>query len=340
LNPRIETNAICKVLDGKVRGKPVAIASFDDAPPSVCKGMKVDPCQILRHAMDDGKAVYFDREYQDCLHGAYITGVHPGNEQIRSGRLLTDYIPVYESDAAYAFNSGEYILPQGRVKGFCAAPLDDVPQDMTPEWIVLVCTPAVAALAAAARAVKDGTRPDTAAGNSFCSDLFVTPMLTDNVVVTTGDMGGRMNNRLRESEMFVIIPVAWANNLLELIGKVPDVKGIYEATRPEESDYWTRKQQRAANQDASLQKARQDYGLQINMPWDEDALQEVRRAPGFVRSMAVNNVEEFAAERGETRVSLALVRAQAESVGMGKFLSSASQRSGFLRRLLGKHKKN
>jgi uncharacterized protein (DUF169 family) len=313
---------ICRVLEGKVRGRPVAISHFDQHPPAGFEGMKVDPCQILRHAMDDGKRVYFDREHQDCTHGAYITGVHPGNEQIQSGRLLTDYIPVYNLDAAHTFNSGEYILPQGTVKGFCAAPLDDLPDTMQAEWVVIVCTPAIAALAGAARAVKDGTRPDTAAGNSFCSDLFVTPMNSDNVIVTTGDMGGRMSNKLRESELFVIIPAQWADNLVEIIGDTPDVKGIYEATRPADSPYWSRQQakaQRAAN-DTSLTVAREQYGLDISLPWDSDALEAIARAPGFVRKMAVTNVEDYAEETGETRVTLALIKAQADSVGMGKFM--------------------
>jgi uncharacterized protein (DUF169 family) len=335
----VDTQAICKVLEGKVRGKPVAISRFEQEPPAGFQGLKVDPCQILRHAMDDGKRVYFDREHQDCIHGAYITGVHPGNEQIRSGRLLTDYIPVYNLDAAHTFNSGEYILPQGTVKGFCAAPLDNLPDDMNVEWIALVCPPAVAALAGAARAVKDGTRPDTAAGNSFCSDLFVTPMLNDNVIVTTGDMGGRMNNKLKESEMFVIVPAKWADNLVAIIGDTPDVKGIYEATRPEDSAYWDRqkaKEERAAGDD-SLQQAQERYGLQISMPWDEDALQAISKAPKFVRKMAVGNVEDYAEEQQAQCVTLELVRAQAESVGMGKFMSDIGRgKGGLLKRIFGK----
>jgi len=328
------------VLDGKIRGRPVGIRRFEQAPPAGFAGLKVDPCQILRHAMDDGRRVYFDREHQDCIHGAFITGVHPGNEQIRSGRLLTDYIPVYDLDAAHTFNSGEYVLPQGTVKGFCAAPLDDAPAGFDPEWIVIVCAPAVAALVGAARAVKDGTRPDTAAGNSFCTDMFVTPFYTDNVVVTTGDMGGRMNNRLRESEMFVIVPARWADNIVAIVGDTPDVKGIYEATRPADSDYWQRQQEKARkaadNRDASAELARQKYHLDISLPWDEDALAAIARAPGFVRRMAVGNVEDYAGEQGADRVTLELVRQQAESVGMGRFMrAAAGGRGGLLKRIFG-----
>ncbi len=64
-----------------------------------------------------------------------------------------------------------------------------------------------------------------------------------------------MNNKLRESEMFVIIPARWADNLLAIIGEVPDVKGIYEATRPEDSPYWQR-------QKAKAERAASDRGAQ------------------------------------------------------------------------------
>ena len=339
----MNTAGICEVLAGKIRGKPVAIARFEQEPPAGFHGLKVDPCQILRHAMDDGKRVYFDREHQDCIHGAYITGVHPGNEQIQSGRLLTDYIPAYNLDAAHTFNSGEYILPQGTVKGFCAAPLDDIPEGLEAEWIVIVCTPGVAALAGAARAVKDGTRPDTAAGNSFCSDLFVTPMNSDNVVITTGDMGGRISNKLRESEMFVIIPVQWADSIIDIMGETPDVKGIYEATRSEDSPYWERQRQKAeraaGSNDQSIQLALEKYGLEISMPWEEEALAAVAKAPKFVRKMAVGNVEDFADENNHQRVTMAVVKAQANSVGMGKFMRDVGGNgSGLLARLFRRDK--
>ena len=102
----MNTAGICDVLQGKVRGLPVAITHFPDEIPASYHGVKVDPCAIIRHAMDEARVVYFDREHQDCVHGAYITGVHEGNEQIRSGRILTDYIPVSRSGALYITISG------------------------------------------------------------------------------------------------------------------------------------------------------------------------------------------------------------------------------------------
>ncbi len=229
---------ICEVLEGKVRGKPVAITHFPDGIPDSYQARKVDPCAILRHAMDDNERVYFDRENQDCLHGAYITGVHEGTEQIRSGALLPDYIPAYNIDSGYKLNSGEFILPQGTVKAIGAAPLADVPSDITIDWIAVVCTPFWASSIAAARSVEDGVPPSGAAGSSFCSELFVTPFFNENVVLTCGDVGGRMNNKLKPEELFVIIPTRWADNLISILGEMPKVKELYEATRPVDSDYW------------------------------------------------------------------------------------------------------
>ena len=51
--------------------------------------------------------------------------------------------------------------------------------------------------------------------------------------------------------------------------------------------------------------------------------------------MAVGNVEDYAEERGIEQVTLEVVRAQAESVGMGKFMRQAADgNKSFWRRLL------
>ena len=72
--------------------------------------------------------MYFDHENQDCIHGAYITVIHEGSEEIRSGALLPNYISAYNIDSGYKLNSGEFVLPQGTVKAIGAAPLDSVPE--------------------------------------------------------------------------------------------------------------------------------------------------------------------------------------------------------------------
>jgi uncharacterized protein (DUF169 family) len=326
----LNIQGICEVLEGKVRGKPVAVTHFPEGIPASYTGVKVDPCGILRYAMDEGKVVYFDREHQDCVHGAYITGVHEGNEQIRSGRILTDYIPAYNIDAAHSFNSGKSVLPQGTVKGIGAAPLDAVPEGIEVNWIVVVCKPQYAGMIAAARSVTDGVMPSTAAGNSFCTDAFVTPWYEDNVVMTPGDYGGRMNNKLKPEEMFVIIPSRYADNLIKILAATPDVKGLYEATRPEDSAYWDKQKAKAERAEkrqgigGGTGKAKA-LGLKISMDWEEPALDLIVQAPKFVRKFAVGNVEDFAEENGYDCVTLTVVEEQMESSGMGRFKRGANQ---------------
>ncbi len=319
----LDIEGIVNALDGKVRGRPVAVSLFQDDIPDEYVGRKVAPCAILRFARDQGERCYFDREHQDCLHGAYITGVHEGTEQIRSGRLLPDYVPAYTEAAGYALNSGEAVLPQGTIRAMGAAPLDDVPPGIEIAWIVVVCTPFWASSIAAARSVEDGVQPSGAAGSSFCTDSLVTPWYHENVVMTPGDVGGRMNNRLKPDEMFVILPTRWANNLITILGEEPDVKGLYEATLPADSKYWTRKADRdaAAGQAGHAGQAHAAaLGLAISMDWEADALDMVADAPKFVRGFAVGNVEDFAQQKSYTRITPSVVREQMDEAGAAKYL--------------------
>lgn len=319
----LDVAGICEVLEGKVRGNPVAISLFPTEIHSAYQARKVDPCAILRYAMDEGELVHFDRQNQDCLHGAYITGVHEGTDIIRTGHLLSDNIEAYTEEAAYRVNSGKFILPQGTVIGIGAAPLAQLPEDMTADWLAVVCTPFWASTIAAARAVEDGTPPSGAAGSSFCSELFVTPWYEENVVMTPGDVGGRMNNKLKPEEMFVIIPTRWANNLIKLLGTVPNAKRLYEQTRPDDSEYWekqARKAKRAEQFHSAVQDKAREHGLKISMPWEESALDMLLQSPKFVRGFAVDNVEDFAREQNYKLITEGVVREQMESAGVSKFL--------------------
>jgi len=327
----LDVAGICRVLDGKIRGNVVAVTMFPGEVPEAYRSRKVDPCAVLVHARDDDELVYVDRENHDCSHGAFITGITDGTELIRTGQLLPVFIKAYTDEAGLAVNSGEFVLPQNTVKAVGAAPLDKVPDDIEVGWIVVVCTPFWASQIAAVRAVEDGVQPSAAAGSSFCTDAFVTPWYAENVILTTGDFGGRMNNKLKPEELFVIIPVRWANNLIKILGEIPDVKGLFEATREPDSDYWQKKADRAeraaakaaasvaAEPDASMELAKQ-LKLNISMDWDLDALEQVGDSPRFVRKFAVGNVEDFANEKGYERVTMAVVREQMENAGMAKMV--------------------
>jgi uncharacterized protein (DUF169 family) len=311
---------ICTALEGRIRGKPVAVSLFAGEVPDTYEPVRVEPCGILRYATDEGRRVYTSAEVGDCLHGTYLLGLDGGSELMQTGRLLTDHMPMYTPAAAKAVNNGAFRMPTGTFSGFGAAPLDDVPEGIDIGWVVVVCTPKEAALIAAARSVKDGVMPNTAAGNSFCTDAFVTPWYTRNVVLTPGDYGGRMVNRLKPEELFVIVPIQYADNLIGILAASPDIAGIYEATRPPESSYWEKK---AARERRIMQReqARQ-FGLTTSLDWDDDALAFVAKAPRFVRGFAVSRVEDFAADHGYDRVTLDVVNEQMDHAGSRDYMGT------------------
>jgi uncharacterized protein (DUF169 family) len=335
----LDVAGICAALDGKIRGSAVAVTMFrDEIHPAYALSPRVDACGILRIARDEQRAVHMDSSRHDCSHGEFLLGFSEGDELMTTGKLLPVFIPAYTLEAGLAVNSGEFRLPRDAVRGIGAAPLEAVPDGAPVEWIVVVAEPVWAGQIAAARSVVDGTPPGSAAGSSFCTDAFVTPWYDDNVIITTGDFGGRMANKLRPSEMFVIVPARWANNLVSILAEAPDVKGLYEATRTAESDYWSRKKAReekaAARASApSTSDAAARAGLKVSMEWDDEAVAMVAKAPGFVRKFAVGNLEDYAEQNGYDRVTAAVVREQMEAAGVGGMTGATRNAGGMLRSL-------
>ena len=238
----IDFKKLSESLVGKVRGNPVAISLFKEEIPASYQQQKVVPCSIVRHAMDKGEIVSFDQHHHDCTTGVYTAGVDPGTEEIRNGQYLARNIPAYTDLGAERIKTGDYVLPQNTVVGIGAAPLANVPQGIHVDWVVVVCTPHWANFIGGARTVLDGTPPRGACGSSFCSDLFATPWHDDNVVITPGDLGGRMNNRLKPEEMFVVVPNQYLESLFNIMTSTPDARAVLEATKPEDSEYWEKTQ--------------------------------------------------------------------------------------------------
>jgi uncharacterized protein (DUF169 family) len=227
--------ALHDAMHGKVRGHPVGISLFYDEIPAAYEGAKVDPCAIVRLAMDHEKICYIDREHQACMTGAFTAGVHEASVEIRTGQCMSKNRPAITDLAAARSKVGQYVLPQGMLRAIGAAPLNNVPQGVKVDWICVVCNPRWANWIGGARSVLDGTPPHGSAGTAFCSDLFSVPWHTDNVVITPGGIGGRVNNRLKPEEMFVIVPIKYSDSLLKILAvgiDDIDARVTREATRP------------------------------------------------------------------------------------------------------------
>ena len=268
--------------------------------------------------MDKGEIVSFDRHHHDCTTGVYTAGVHEGTDEIRNGQYLAQNIPAYTDVGAEKIKTGEYVLPQKTVVGIGAAPLSDVPDDIFVDWIVVVCTPHWANFIGGARTVLDGTPPRGAAGSSFCSDLFATPWHDGNVVITPGDLGGRMNNRLKPEEMFVVVPNEYLESLLNIMTSTPDARAVLEATKPEESEYWDKRKRAKKAKERKLKEdaPKNEFESKLSMIWDQESKDMIASTPPGIIEMAINNVEDFARENGIEEITKSVVLEQMKSVGM------------------------
>ncbi|MFA9565307.1 MAG: DUF169 domain-containing protein [Acidimicrobiales bacterium] len=316
------------VRKGKVRGKPVGMNLFYDEVPKAYQGRRVDPCAIVRHAMDDEERVYVDAEYHDCIAGAWHAGFTEATPLVNTGAYLSDNISAFSEEGAAQVMSGINVLPQGMVIGIGAAPLDDMPRKVEPDWIVVVCDPMHANTIGGVRSVKDGVQPRAACGTSLCGELFAVPHFEPNVIITPGDQGGRMANRIKPEEMFVIVPFEYADDLHEILTAVPNIEGLLDATKREDSEYWERKAARAtripvtaapaASAEAEADEAEVEEGapFTMTMPWDDEAIRVMADAPADIRSFAVGEAEDYARGRDEPAVTRALLEAQMAELGM------------------------
>ena len=314
----IDFKELSDSLVGKVRGNPVAISLFKEEIPKPYEQKKVVPCSIVRHAMDKGEIVSFDRHHHDCTTGVYTAGVHEGTDEIRNGQYLAQNIPAYTDVGAEKIKTGEYVLPQNTVVGIGAAPLSDVPDDIFVDWIVVVCTPHWANFIGGARTVLDGTPPRGAAGSSFCSDLFATPWHDGNVVITPGDLGGRMNNRLKPEVMFVVVPNEYLESLLNIMTSTPDARAVLEATKPEEYEYWDKRKRAKKAKERKLKEdaPKNEFESKLSMIWDQESKDMIASTPPGIIEMAINNVEDFARENEIEEITKSVVLEQMKSVGM------------------------
>ena len=85
----VDLNALDDSLRGKVRGNPVAVSLFYSEIPEEYEKKKVVPCSILRHAMDKGEVVSFDRDHHDCTTGVYTCLLYtsPSPRDVEESRM-------------------------------------------------------------------------------------------------------------------------------------------------------------------------------------------------------------------------------------------------------------
>ncbi|MCP4195786.1 MAG: hypothetical protein GY762_01425 [Proteobacteria bacterium] len=330
------------VKKGKVRGKPVAITLFRDLPPSSYEPIAEEPCAVIRHAMDDGKAVYFDADHHDCLVGVYHTGMVPPKKDIVSGEYLSETSSFFTYEGAARLKSATKNLPLGMVKAIGAAPLDAVPEGVTVDSIVVVANPHNASLISACRVVREGVTPHGGFGTSLCGELFSTPWHEQNVVITFGDFGGRMYNKIKQDQLFVIIPIQFADYIEKLFVDMKiDVNESLAKTKPANSPFWKRKKMNpedyiaagenseiattpktpkttaaAVEPSAEENGADTSDGLTFTMDWNEEAKELLTKTPEGMDEFIAESAEDYAREKGYAIVTRETIAEQLEGMGM------------------------
>ena len=307
------------VRKGKVRGKPVGISLFRERIPQEYQPIQDTPCSIIRYAMDEGKKVYFDKDHHDCLVGVHHASITPGSKEIVDGEYLSKTSTFFTYEGAARLKAGSYILPPGMVKAIGAAPLDEVPEGVKVDWIVAVCNPHHANNIAGCRTCRDGILPYAEIGASLCGTLFATPWHVKNIVVTFGDFGGRMHNRIKQDQLFVIVPEEFFGDLLTFFKEIKlDVKASREKTKPPHSSFWEKKETGKGEEEAaSMAEEQADISsLTFTMEWDDEAKEMMKKVPEGIVETAVSNAEEFAREKGYKKVSKKSIKELMENLGM------------------------
>jgi histone H3/H4 len=205
------------------------------------------------------------------------------------------------------------------VRAIGAAPLDEVPKGVMVDWVVVVANPYNAGNIACCRACQDGVLPYAEIGTSLCGVLFATPWQMKNIVVTFGDFGGRMHNRIKQDQLFVIIPTEFLEYIPMLFKDLKvDVKASRIMTKPAHSSFWQKGEGSEEKGEAVVaeQERPATSSLPFTMEWDDEAKELMKKVPEGILEMVIGNAEEFAREKGYTRVSKKSIQELMEKLGM------------------------
>jgi uncharacterized protein (DUF169 family) len=314
----VDLKAISETLirRGKVRGKPVGISLFRDAIPQSYEPIDDTPCSIVRYAMDEGRRVYFDKDHCDCLVGVHHAGITPGKKEVVTGEYLSAPSSFFTWEGAARLKAGSFVLPPGMVKAIGAAPLNDIPEGVTVDWVVVVCNPHNANPIAGCRVCQEGILPNAEIGTSLCGTLFATPWHVQNIVVTFGDFGGRMHNRIKQDQVFVIVPTEFLHYIPMVLEDMKlDTKASREMIKPESSPFW-QKAGKKAQEAPEVEEHADISSVTFTMDWDDEAKELMKKVPEGIVETAIGNAEDYAKEKGYKKVTKKSIQELMESMGM------------------------
>ena len=108
------------------------------------------------------------------------------------------------------------------------------------------------------------------------------------------------------------------NSLYNIMTTTPDARAVLEATKPEQSDYWDKRERaKKAKEAQSFDTNQEDsFDSKLSMDWDEESKNMISQTPSGIIEMAINNVEDYARDKGIEAITKSVVLDQMKSMGM------------------------
>ena len=195
---------------------PIGITFCTQPPHASYEPADVPACALVREA-ETGRKVYVDSGRHDCIVGQYHLGLAPGIPLVTEGHYLTLAQGFFTADGARRHKHNSHSLPRHSIVALAAAPLDEVPDEVPVDLMVVICPPQQAMVIAGASSVRTGEFAHGELGAPACSSIFAAPRNTSNIVFALGDGNGRAFNKLDASELFVSLPRDRFSHLIELM---------------------------------------------------------------------------------------------------------------------------
>jgi uncharacterized protein (DUF169 family)/NAD-dependent dihydropyrimidine dehydrogenase PreA subunit len=161
------------------------------------------------HIASLGVALHVPGEYHACAAAKAALGIAELPDKVRSGKIPYMHGLASSEQAAAKIMAEVPRLPLGSAVGTLVAPLSSFP--FAPDVVILVTKPKQAMWVANALMFEKGSPRITAnfAGmQASCADVTAIPIKTNEVNFSLGCYGCRSAGKLEDEEMYVGIPIA------------------------------------------------------------------------------------------------------------------------------------
>ena len=126
-----------------------------------------------------------------------------------------------------------------------------------------------------------------------------------------------MNNRIKQDQLFVVIPIEFADCIPKLFNDMKiDVNANLAFTKPEWSSFWNKKGLKTEDYVKKAENPDEAEQSPYTMEWDEEAKKLVGKSPEGMTEFIIETSEAYAREKGYPKVTKNSIAEQMEAMGM------------------------